>query len=223
MDYFAVSIRLPAGVSSSSFFESFRRDLRDYLDVDRGAFRPYNGEESRWRNGPVIGTVGHFDVHAFGLGNWVDQLEYVSVIVSEHDPGRMWKFTTIWSPGDGYHPVNGTREFGITPNGDGSFTLYTRGVDRISTRLGVALGDIMKEDGVPAQFAGADDLWKSMQRYVEYEVNSMPGGSATVIPPTTHRPDWEAFKGYFEGTMGLDELLESIDCEETQYRQRIEA
>lgn len=81
----------------------------------------------------------------------------------------------------------------------------------------------MAEDGVPAQFAGADRLWESMQRYVVDEVNSMPGGSATVIPPTTHRPDWEAFRGYFEGRVELDELLESIDCEETQERQKAEA
>ena len=33
-------------------------------------------------------------------------------------------------PGDAGHPLSGYRQFGVTPNSNGGFVFYTRGVDR---------------------------------------------------------------------------------------------
>ena len=57
-----------------------------------------------------------------------------SVVTSSYGSNQ-WTFTTVWTPADFYHPVSGHRTFGVVDNGNGYATFYTRGVDRISTRL----------------------------------------------------------------------------------------
>ncbi|RAV27409.1 hypothetical protein [Sinomicrobium soli] len=57
-----------------------------------------------------------------------------SVIVSDYNTEK-WTFSTIFDPKYGEHPVSGNRDFGYTQNGDGSYTFYTRGVDRLTDWL----------------------------------------------------------------------------------------
>ena len=214
MDYYAVTLRLPEGESAGDYFEHVRRNLNDFISSSLAEFRPYAGDSARWADGPVLATIGHFDVFQGGLN-----VEDLAVIVSDYEhssEGGRWRFTTIWSPGTWGHPVSGTREFGLAPNGDSTYTFYTRGVDRLAKpwdRAAATLSSVFGSDP-NAQFQGADALWRSLQEFVESDIDAWGGGAgATVVPPTVYRPDWEEVRGYFERTITLDDLLHKLDCD----------
>lgn len=122
-----------------------------------------------------------------------------SVICSEKKSNR-WKFSTIFAPTDTYHPVSGTREFGFIENLDGTFTFYTRGVDRVRLRLAEILGG-----GGRKSFQGADNLWKSLQEGISNFVN-FNGGSSQVEQPQIGRPDWDKLQDFIDGKIPLSVL-----------------
>jgi F-type H+-transporting ATPase subunit gamma len=76
----------------------------------------------------------------FSLGGVIPLQLYGSVICY-YQNGSTWRFTTIESPKDWNHPVSGTREFGLITNEDGTYTLYTRGVDGVAEA-----GDFLMEE-----------------------------------------------------------------------------
>ena len=85
-------------------------------------------------------------------------------------------------------------KFGYTQNVDGSYTFYTRGVDRLTSsfdQLFSTLSKVVYDDGI--QFEKADELWRSMQKGIADFINGN-GGNAEVKPPQTKRPDWEEVK-----------------------------
>jgi hypothetical protein len=86
-----------------------------------------------------------------------------------------WVFTPVYSDqnGDFGHPLAGHRQFGITNNGDGSYTFFTRGID---TPYGVIDNWSSKDI-----FAGAHELWSNVMNNVTNYVNSN-GGKATTDP-----------------------------------------
>lgn len=108
-----------------------------------------------------------------------------------------WYFTTLTTPfldGDDYdgtHPVSGNRAFGIKQNSDGSYTIFTRGVDRVRYRVAEITGNILFDDA----FENADVLWTTFQEnLVEFIEDPIMGGQAQVILPATHRVDFEAVR-----------------------------
>ena len=224
MDYYPVRITLPDGVDADDYFEAVRQNLNDYLDQTLAHFQPYTGEEQRWIDGPVLGTVGHFDVSDVVWPFWPftisANVEDMAVIASEYSPGPSawrWRFTTVWSPEAFKHPVSGTREFGLVPNGDGSYTFYTRGVDRLASlddmTQDLLLRYVLQRDAVPnVQFAGAAELWRGLQAEIYAEIISM-GGEALIVQPVEYYADWEGFQDYFDGSISLAELLTEHGCE----------
>src|SRR5690606_5140547 len=107
-----------------------------------------------------------------------------------------WMFTTIKTPFgfltqglDGPHPVSGHRKFGLTKNQNGSYTFYTRGVDRITGGLGAA---IMGQDYM---FQQADNLWQSLQQGIKnYIQTNSYGNIITVNTPIKWRPNYDKIK-----------------------------
>ena len=218
MDYYPINVEFnpSSGMTPEAFFERMRRNLNDYLDHDVSEFRfygfqslpgePYAGsaeERSRWVSGQVVGTVGVFDINT-GIN-----IDDAAVVASEYIPGRRWRFMTLETPGTFGHPVSGVREFGITSNGDGSYTVYTRGVDRVTGWLDVVFG--FKPGDENRAFVGGDALWRSWQARVAAEVSEL-FGTATVTAPVVHRTDWDDVRRYFEGYMSLDALLWALGC-----------
>ncbi|MFC3198149.1 hypothetical protein ACFOET_11055 [Parapedobacter deserti] len=126
-----------------------------------------------------------------------------SVIVSDYSTDK-WTFSTIFDPKYGNHPVSGNRDFGYEQNDDGSYTFYTRGVDRLTTFV-VAL--LQSVSGVP--FNRADELWASFQNKINDYVNQH-GGASNLAPKQVHRPDWGLVEDVINGDAPLSSL--SKDC-----------
>ncbi|MDV2446003.1 hypothetical protein CMU93_00630 [Elizabethkingia anophelis] len=104
-----------------------------------------------------------------------------------------WTFTTIYEPIYGEHPVSGNRDFGFTRNTDGSYTFYTRGVDRLTDRIGETARLI---NNYP--FKKADNLWTSFQNKIKNFVNNHQGKSV-VATQEIERPNWQKVKDVLDG------------------------
>ena len=54
-----------------------------------------------------------------------------AAVITSQATSNSWVFTPVFTIGDGSHPLAGHREFGLSANGDNTFTCYIRGVDRL--------------------------------------------------------------------------------------------
>lgn len=195
MDEFSVQVNnLPNGMNAFEFIHHIRTNLNNFVNTDYGMFEPYNevnnypfDEAAAWNSHDPIGAIIHIEI-PFDEG---------SVIVSDHS-STSWTFSTISAPFDGNHPVSGNREFGFTQNSNGSYTFYTKGVDRITDSINSILAK-------KPTFNGADNLWKSFQQGIKDYVN-IHGGSASVNNPEILRPDWNQVQKVFNGTAGVNTL-----------------
>lgn len=127
-----------------------------------------------------------------------------------HFSTNKWTFSTIFDPKYGMHPVSGHRDFGYTQNPNGSYTFYTRGVDRLTSIDVAALQSITEflfGNGVP--FASADALWTSFVDKIREFVNDN-GGSASRAFVEIERPDWQKVRDVLDGKAPLSTL--SKDC-----------
>lgn len=107
-------------------------------------------------------------------------LEEASVVATSYSSNN-WTFSTAWTPEDLYHPVSGNRMFGAVDNGNGTATFYTRGVDRISTRLNVAI-DFLALD----IYASGGEIWENFQQ----NLKNAFGSSARIQAPVVYRPKY---------------------------------
>lgn len=101
-------------------------------------------------------------------------------------------------------PVSGHRDFGFTINADGSYSFYTRGVDRLTTSDGTKAQEYLS-----LPFSSADALWTSFQSIIDTFVNQN-GGNSSIGAQQIHRPDWQAVKDVIDGKAPLSTL--SNDC-----------
>lgn len=128
-----------------------------------------------------------------------------SVIVS-HSSSDKWTFSTIYDPKYGEHPVSGNRDFGYTDNGNGSYTFYTRGVDRLTSWD----GEFAREYANNFPFNQADALWTSFQGLVSSFVNNH-GGNSSVSQNQIQRPNWSDIKDVVDGVKPLSYLNNSCN------------
>ena len=184
MDDFSVKVNsLPTGMSAMQLFQAFRTDINSFLDTNVSYFAPYSAEDANtWQSHNPLGSM--FSIQFFDPIFQSINIDDGTVITSDYNGGT-WIFTTVWTPNDGQHPVSGNREFGFSHNSDGSYTFFTRGVDRITTQLNATAQYL-----TGAVFNGGDKLWKSFQSKLASYVNSN-GGSAKVVEPTINRVDWD--------------------------------
>lgn len=192
MDFFGVRVptsALPGTQSPAQYLENVRKDFPTYVDTTLSRFEFYpglEGEQQRWESNNPLGTAFSIQLMAGG----VDWLDDGTVVTSGYNSAD-WTFSTVYSPADGFHPVSGNRRFGYQDNGDGTVTLYTRGVDRLSN-YGTQLGNWLSKfkpnyrpDGIA--FINADDLWASFQQAIAADI----GTQATILTPVTHRTDYD--------------------------------
>lgn len=108
-----------------------------------------------------------------------------------------WMFTTIKTPFvfltqglDEPHLVSGHRKFGLTKNQNGSYTFYTRGVDRVQDKL-----DILVLFGDENAIKKADPLWQSFQQGLKnYIQNNSYINTVTINTPIKWRPNYDKIK-----------------------------
>ncbi|KAL8652637.1 MAG: hypothetical protein Q9210_002563 [Variospora velana] len=120
-----------------------RKSMKSYVDTDYSFFTPYTAsDKSVWETDTPYRAAIRIDI---GFDN-------AAVFVSDARANR-WRFSTITTEDRGTHPVSGTREFGVGKSATGYPTIYTRGVDRLTTYAVAA--------GYWYAFSQADKLWRS--------------------------------------------------------------
>ncbi|MDM1296538.1 hypothetical protein HX021_19810 [Sphingobacterium sp. N143] len=212
MDYFPITVtELPIvngkRLTPAEFIKHIRLNINNFINKDYSSFAPYNylgiDDTNLWNSSNPINAVVGIDIPGvFGSSdNFFD--DDAAVIVSKSDASG-WTFTTIFDPIYGSHPVSGNRDFGFTQNSNGSYTFYTRGVDRLTDNFGAVLQQL---SGTP--FTKADQLWTSFQEMVSEYVNQH-GGSAAIAQQEIHRPNWALVKDVIDGKKPLSTL--SNDC-----------
>jgi len=209
MDYFSVNITsLPNNMTAEQLLSIVRLNLNSFINNSLANFTPFGDQDGNmWFSDNPIGSIIHIDMgnnnKLLGGFNFVVQPDDGSVITSGFT-SRYWRFSTIQAPGDFQHPVSGTREFGFTQNADGSYTFYTRGIDRTTGFL-----DNLMQENFNIAFEAADNLWSSFQEKIKNYINQN-GGNAIVNDPVTKRPDWNKIREYLNGNIPIEEF---DDCE----------
>lgn len=192
LDYYAVRVSKDAlrekGYSPEGYLNHLRLNINDYTDgADFATYPGMKGEPQRWQSTNPTGSVVTI---ALGPGG----LEGASVVTSHVAPDK-WIFSTVWTPRDGYHPVSGNREFGVSDNNDGTVTFYTRGVDRISGLFFRGVDTVAGVAGAGV-FDGGDAVWRSFQDHIH---SDFPGNRSEVHAPVIHRPDYAKVKSILNG------------------------
>ena len=195
MDYFSVNVTtLPIGMTAEDLLYEIRTNINSFINTEYSEFSPYDeysgypyNEGSIWNSSNPLGAILHIKIPK----------DQGSVICSDYQD-NYWRFTTISAPYDWTHPVSGTREFGFTPNSDGSYSFYTRGVDRITQSINEWFGE-------SATFEGADNLWTSLQSGIEFYINTN-GGNAQANDPIRERPDWEKLEMFLTGVISIEKF-----------------
>ncbi|WMN07270.1 hypothetical protein QYS48_28355 [Marivirga arenosa] len=210
MDYFSVDVTLPAGMTPQNLLSHIRQNINDFIDTDLSEFTPFNlsdegqdigyniQEDDLWNSNTPKGTVIHIEIPgAAGDGS----------VICSYSNSHRWRFTTISAPLDWTHPVSGTREFGYKDNYDGTYTFYTRGVDRINNWIDSQFVERFKEN----PFEDPDKLWQSFQNGIKNYVVGQ-GGSADFDNTgnnknkITGRPDWNQISDVLQGNLPVESL-----------------
>lgn len=197
MDDFSVRVQsLPPGISAMDLFQALRGDINGFIDTSLSLFTPFSADDvSMWYSNNPVGSMFsiYFYDPVFGLN--VDD----GTVITTDYTGGTWIFTTAFTPKDLQHPVSGNREFGFMSNSDGSYTFFTRGVDRTTTQF-----DATAQYFTNMVFGGADKLWASFQRKLAEYVNAQ-GGQATIQEPIKHRVDWDLVENILLDNVELPE------------------
>ncbi|MBT1708764.1 hypothetical protein KK062_11040 [Fulvivirgaceae bacterium PWU5] len=178
-DYYSVTIsQMPTNMSMGDVFEHIRANFADFK---KGAsatekFGPSKRSEAElWASDNPLTSIMRFVVNP-DLPDFDMVREGMAVMATNYTikgNSMSWVFTPVYSDqnGDFGHPLAGHRQFGITDNGDGSYTFFTRGID---TPYGVIDNWSSKDI-----FAGAHELWSNVMNNVTNYVNSNGGKAAT--------------------------------------------
>ncbi|GEM_PF-2002392 len=203
MDYFSVRVnQLPMvggeRMTPANFLQYIRVNINRFVDQNLSVFTPYSyygvNDEDLWNSPDPTGAIVGIDIPGPNNG---------SVIVSQSN-STGWTFTTINDPRFQDHPVSGNRDFGYEQNSDGSYTFFTRGVDRITNWDATLI-----QWATQFPFNQADALWMSFQSKIATFIN-LNQGNAIINEPTKHRPDWSLVKQVMNGQQPLSAL--STEC-----------
>ncbi|MCL1034471.1 hypothetical protein [Elizabethkingia anophelis] len=209
MDYFPVKVnQLPvvngARLTPEQFLNYIRTNINKFVNTNYSSFTPYDAygynDNNLWNSSNPLGAIINIDIS----GKKVP--DNGSVMVTDYRTNK-WTFTTIYEPVYGEHPVSGNRDFGFDQNVDGSYTFYTRGVDRLTDASGSALqkfADWAKVQSI-SPFGQADKLWTSLQDKINEFVNRHEGVSS-IAKQEIERPDWQKVKDVLDGKAPLSTL-----------------
>ncbi|KFC34147.1 hypothetical protein HZQ67_05415 [Elizabethkingia anophelis] len=210
MDYFPVTVnQLPivngVRLTPEQFLNHIRTNINNFVDTGYSEFTPYNNygvdDRNLWNSSNPLGAVIKIDIKGPDNG---------SVMVTNYRSDK-WTFSTIYEPKYKTHPVSGNRDFGFTQNANGSYTFYTRGIDRLTTidATTVQNSEFLTFMMGGSPFSQADALWTSLQNKINSFVNSHQG-SSVVAKQEIQRPDWQKVKDVINGKLPLSTL--SKDC-----------
>jgi N-acetyl-anhydromuramyl-L-alanine amidase AmpD len=198
LDFYPVRVsQLPSGFSTpEALLDHVRLNLNAFIDTDNSDFSPYapGTDDVTWASSAPLGAAYYIDIAG------PDDAAVVGSLVESH----RWRFTTIWTPRSGEHPVTGHREWGCFTDGEtGEHVFYTRGADR-STGPMETIGDFIT-------FRGGDRLWLSLQRGLAGYINAN-GGSARAVSRLSCRVNWNVIR-VMVLSQGLDMRATALDAE----------
>ena len=210
MDYFPITVNILPLINGKvstpeQFIEFIRKDIDGFVNTKYSSFKPYKtwalDDTKLWNSSNPMNALIDIDIEGPDNG---------TVIVSKYS-STGWTFTTIYEPMNQKHPVSGHREFGYVKNSNGSYTFYSRGVDRLTNIDGSNFQSAADFFKIPqaGPFGKADALWTSFQQKVSNFVNTN-GGNAGPAAQEIYRPDWNAVKDVIDGKKPLSSL--STDC-----------
>lgn len=163
LDFYSVTFRRHASRPISDIFAEIRRNFGSFGHTEPSVFEegsdtyflPYRSssrvdDPARERNASLWGSANpQGALMTFVLATYApallttatlqgtqfvqEQGDVIAVCASATD----FIFRTARTEKNGYHPVSGSRGFGIKDNGDGTWTFYTKGADR---EVGVNVG-----------------------------------------------------------------------------------
>lgn len=201
LDYFPITIKtFPKNPKSGFIFtpEEFLKYLRlnfnDFVNKKYARFSPSQktgfNEDSLWKSANPVGAVIHIHI-PLPAGDG-------SVICTEFD-NHHWVYATLHTPWrpfstgcDGKHPVSGFRQVGFTKNNDGSYTYYTKGVDKMTSGMQAKFAETFMKN----PFKDADKLWESLRDGI-FDFVEKNGGDAISpkdTPAQIFHYTWKAIK-----------------------------
>ncbi len=228
-DQFNIRIqRLPTGFTAKSLLEYFRLNINTFIKRNPMAFIPYKEKDTlgntiidfttKW-NSPITAALGSVVLiksipksAAIMLSNYISDLVTPSGNLSTPQTQNYFYFTTIQTPQSLWHPVSGTRSFGIyndtRPGFTNEFTFYNSGVDRATTSLDASFMN------TPLGFAAADSLWEDIQDNLADFINANGGQAAFYSQKNVKvRPKYELVREYLRSKYkDLNELRWKLEC-----------
>ncbi|MCR8667453.1 hypothetical protein NO995_07165 [Aestuariibaculum sp. M13] len=185
LDKYSLNITsLPSGYSPFQLFDEIRKNLSQFIvggDFDSVikygsvfnfaaavTLEPYSPEDGVvWNSENPIGAAMDFDT-------FLDTSTVVCVDYSEDE--MFWTFATVYSWDHSGHFVSGLRQFGLESNGQGGYSFYLRGADRLGGALDYLANGL--ETGNDYLYLGAGDAnWKNFMELLENYLLKKPGAS----------------------------------------------
>ena len=207
MDLFPVKITsLPNKPGTSQkytpeeFFQFFRKNINLFAEKFSPIKDDYYGidDTALWFSNNPLGALIHIQINPDD-----------GTVVCSGFSSNTWIFSTVKAPldwyHDGIHPVAGNRAFSYYTNpNDGSITIYTRGVDRVSRNYSDKAA-IINHIIESLAFNGADNLWEDMQEKLKKHIVDN-GGQADIVPAVKYRPKYSKIKDYVKGKLPISSL-----------------
>ena len=174
VDYYSVNInKLPSGFNNEDdFFQFARQNLNMFMQGSNSEFSEYSASDLKaWNSDNFLGVTMRFDVYLGPIN--AEDMSVVSTYVGKNN----WVFSPVSTFFDQEHPLAGNRQFGLTTNSNGTYTFFTRGIDKTW-----GVGDTMLDNVI---FNGAVDLWQSVMFNMNQYINQNGGDSS--IGSSTHK------------------------------------
>lgn len=199
--------RAPGGAATlddTEFFEyirkSFPRLVPTFTVIPGNSLDPYESQDgTTWQSAAPLGAVMEFSL---ALGPIP---EFALVLCAEHDAvsptDKHWNFVTLRGKGRaGYHPVSGTRQFGIKRFGvGGPLFFFIRAADRVTGREDDLIS--LKPEGWTPEmvFKGGDEYWLELLDRLRQDI-TLNGGEAGGILSDSRRHPWANALPYVYGS-----------------------
>lgn len=162
--------KLPEGFTAFTLFEYIRRNFDSFIEggniplVTDVEFEAYSARDQEiWNSENPVGAA--MDFKTIADTSTVYTIEYSAEELN-------WTFATVRSAEHMGHLFSGYRQFGIEPDGNGGYSFYTRGADRLGGDLDV-LANAGDSDFL-YKLAG-DANWKNMIENLEEYIENLGG------------------------------------------------
>jgi len=119
----------------------------------------------KWNSSDPTGSIVVFDAKS-GLDE--------SPVFTSKSEANYWVFTPLMTTWEFKHPLAGHRQFGLTKNENGTYTFYTRGVDRMFG-FEDAAANYFFNSSHDWFFKQGDELWNYVMDKVVEDINKEEG------------------------------------------------